>query len=93
MAGLAAVRMAPDLLGLRCGMRHLIVAAAMLLAALAITLGMASFLQGFATARASTSAEPFTIEAIDPTITSFGTRERVGQTHQPVRAESLTAGG
>ena len=73
-------------------MRHLIVAAAMLLAALAITLGMASFLQGVATARASTSAEPFAIEAIGPTITPFGTRERVGQTHQPVRAESQIAG-
>jgi hypothetical protein len=74
-------------------MRHLIVAAAMLLAALAITLGMASVLQDAATARASTSAEPFSIEAIGPTMTSFGTRERVGETPQPVRTESRAVGG
>ena len=74
-------------------MRHLIVAAAMLLAALAITLGMASVLQDAATARASTSAEPFSIEAIGPAMTPFGTRERVGQTHQSVRAQSQVTGG
>jgi hypothetical protein len=74
-------------------MRHLIVAAAMLLAALAITLGMASFLQDAATARASTSAEPFSIEAIGPATTPFGTREHAGETPHPVRAESPIAGG
>jgi len=74
-------------------MRHLIMAAAMLLAALAITLGMASVLQDAATARATTSAEPFSIEAIGPTVTPFGTRERVGQTLQPVRTVSQVTGG
>lgn len=68
-------------------------AAAMLLAALAITLGMASVLQDAATARVSSSAEPFSIEAIGPKITPLGTRERVGQTHHPVRAESPVSGG
>jgi len=58
-------------------MRHLIAAAAMLLVALAVTLGTASVLQGVATARnAGGSEEPFVIEAARPSVKPVAAKER-----------------
>lgn len=68
-------------------MRHFVIAAAMLLAALVVTLGTASVLQVVATAREKTSDGAF-VEPTTPAFTPFVTKERMGQSHQPLRGEA-----
>jgi len=53
-------------LGLVLGMRHMIVAATMIIAALAVTIGVAEVLQNMATARVATASEPAVGETTRP---------------------------
>lgn len=57
-------------------MRHILVAACMLVFGLVVTFGAASVLQATAIAHANKSAEPFIIEAAQDPAKSFG-KERV----------------
>jgi hypothetical protein len=50
-------------------MRHFVVGAALLLAALVITFSTASVLQGMAAANRTVSAEPFVVDKIRPAAT------------------------
>lgn len=72
-------------------MRHLLVAATMLLGALVVTFGTASVLQGVATARVSTAAEPFVVEATRPAVKPVGTKDRVVQARERFRADAQVA--
>jgi len=57
-------------------MRHIIIAFAMLVVALVVTFGVASFLQGRAVAAGSSSAEPFVIvEAAKPALVQGATNK------------------
>lgn len=76
-----------SILGKVCGMRHFVVAAAMLLAALVATLGMASLLQVVATARQKSPTGAF-VEPEAPAFAPFTTKERMGQSHYPLRSEA-----
>ena len=63
----------------RCGMRHMIVAATMLMVALVVTFGAASLLQGAAMANGPTNTEPFVIiEAAKPApVKSAASKEKM----------------
>ncbi len=67
-------------------MKHLIMAATMLLGALAITFGAASVLQDVATAREKKSAEPFVVDASGLAIAPFGIKEHTGEARERSRA-------
>ncbi len=75
----------------RCGMRHFLVAATMLLGALVVTFGTASVLQGVATARVSAPSEPFVVEASRPAVKPVGTKDRVLQARERLRSEAQLA--
>jgi hypothetical protein len=75
-------------------MRHFVVAATMLLGALAITFGTASVLQGVATARVSTSPEPFMVGSSGPAIKparTAGAKDRFVQGRERLRPETQLA--
>lgn len=72
-------------------MRHLLVAATMLLGALVVTFGTASVLQGVATARVSAPTEPVVIEATRPAAKSTGGKERVFQARERLRSDAQVA--
>ena len=72
----------------RRGMKHLIVAASMLLGALAITLGAANVLQGVATAGAGKPTEPFVVDAAGPANKLFGLKKPTGRTHENAGVEA-----
>jgi len=80
----------------RCGMRHIIVASAMLAVALVITFGAASILQGRAIAAGPSSDEPFVIiEAEKPApMRTVTNRDRVTSQfrERSVRATSAQVG-
>jgi hypothetical protein len=68
-------------------MRHLIVATTMIVAALVITFGTASVLQGVATAHVA-QPEPFVIEAARPAVKPAAIKERViTQSRERMRTE------
>ena len=81
-----------SILGKVCGMSHFVIAAAMLLPALVVTLGTASVLQVVATARQKTPTGAF-VEPTAPAFTPFATKERMGQSHHPLRGEARYARG
>jgi hypothetical protein len=72
-------------------MRHFLMAATMLLGALVVTFGTASFLQGAATAHAPNVAEPAVVEAVRPAVKPVGTKERVIQARDRLRPEAQLA--
>jgi ferric-dicitrate binding protein FerR (iron transport regulator) len=74
-------------------MRHVIVAATMIVAALIITFGTASVLQGVATAHVNAPNEPFVIEASRPSVKPVGTKERMtSQARDRIRTEVNVSG-
>ncbi|SJZ78949.1 hypothetical protein SAMN02745126_02298 [Enhydrobacter aerosaccus] len=72
-------------------MRHLLVAATMLIGALVVTFGTASVLQGVATARVNAPAEPFVVEATRPAVKPVSTKDRVLQARERLRTEAQFA--
>ncbi|MBS0220602.1 MAG: hypothetical protein JSR91_07660 [Proteobacteria bacterium] len=67
-------------------MRHFVIAAAMLLAALVVTLGAATVLQVVATRQKSPTGA--FIEPAAPAFAPFTTKERMGQSYHPARSET-----
>src|SRR5262249_30268283 len=79
----------------RCGMRHLLLAATMLVVALVVTFGTASVLQGVAVARSNAvQSEPFvTTEAARPVGKPASTKERVtSQFRDRIRSSATVSG-
>ncbi len=72
-------------------MRHLIMAATMLLGALVITFGMASVLQGVAMAHVTAPSEPYAVEAVRPAIEPVGAKERITQARERIRSGTQIA--
>ncbi len=73
-------------------MRHLIVAATMIVTALVITFGTASVLQGVATAKV-VQPEPFVIEAARPAVKPAALKERMtSQARERLRSEVHVSG-
>ncbi len=73
-------------------MRHLIVAATMVVAALVITFGTASVLQGVATAHVA-QPEPFVVEAARPAAKPAALKDRVtAQARERIRSEIHVSG-
>lgn len=75
-------------------MRHFLVATTMIMAALIITFGTASVLQGVATAHvAAPASEPFVIEASRPSVKPVGTKERTTvQARERIVSETRLSG-
>ena len=58
------------------GMRHFVVGASLLVVALVITFGAASFLQGMAQANRTVADEPFVVEKIRPAAATANRKAR-----------------